>query len=124
MNINPVQGFKNLTPNQKKAAVAGAIGTAAAAASVVLAYSKGKNPDVKGIKAIKAGYIKLGQNIAETAGKAFKSVKDAFNLKNENSLISKAKDGVLELVKKVGNLFKKSEEVAEGAKEAAEKIAG
>ena len=124
MNINPVQGFKNLTPNQKKAAVAGAIGTAAAAASVVLAYSKGKNPDVKGIKAIKAGYIALGQGIAKKAGKAFESVKDAFNLKNENSLISKAKDGVLKLVEKVGNLFKKSEKVAEGAKEAAEKIAG
>ena len=117
MNINPVQGFKNLTPNQKKAAVAGAIGTAAVAATTILAYTK-KGQGTKGINAIKTGYINLYQDIVN--GKTFKKV---FG-KEKDSLISKAKAGVSTLIDKAGNLFKKSEKVAEGAKEAAEKIVG
>ena len=105
MNINPIQGFKNLTPNQKKAAIAGAIGTAAVAATTILAYTQGKTAEVKGFKAIGAGYQKMGSFIAEKANEAWTAAKKAVDLGDENSLISKAKAGVLELVENVRNLF-------------------
>ena len=80
MNINPVQGFKNLTPNQKKAAIAGAIGTAAVAATTILAYTQGKTAEVKGFKAIGAGYQKMGSFIAEKANEAWTAAKKAVDL--------------------------------------------
>lgn len=81
--IHPVQGFNNLSKPKKAAVVAGAAVAAGAVATTAVAFAKGKQPDVKGLKAIKAGY-----GIIFEAAKA-----KATNIKNLFFLIFPKKEG-------------------------------
>ena len=71
--IHPIQAFNNLSKPKKAAVVAGAAVTAAAVATTAVAYAKGKQPDVKGLKAIKAGYGIIFEAAKNKAG----AIKDA-----------------------------------------------
>ena len=72
--IHPIQGFNNLSKPQKAAVVAGTAAGVAAVATTAVAFAKGKQPDVKGLNAIKAGYGILFNAAKARAGQIKKAI--------------------------------------------------
>ncbi len=93
--IHPVQGFNNLSKPKKAAVVAGAAVAAGAVATTAVAYAKGKQPDVKGLKAIKAGYGIIF-NAAKAKAGAIKNAIVSHLPKKENTVLETVKDAVEE----------------------------